>query len=356
MNEHWTKQKLQFYRVPSSFLSMRIALWLFIGQLLVGMLGFMLIENYNLIESFYMVVITISTVGYTEVSPLSTTGQLFASFYILLNVGLISYILAVFSYYVIQGEIFKKMHISLINSGIDKLTDHVILCGYGRYGQEIAEHFIDHDFPFVIIDNDDETIEKIQKSSFKLLYIHGDATQDDILLKAGIKRANSIITALPDDSDNVFIVLTARQLTPAINIISRAKHSKSQKKILLAGANHVVMPEQIGGFYMATLVSKPGSVEFFSFITNEFRSDIGFEELCYEEIPEACRGRSMSELRIRKATGANIIGYKAPSGEYVINPSPETVLIPNSSFIVLGDRKQLDLLKEYIEHFEEKEG
>lgn len=348
----WIHRKWEFYRVPSSFLSVRLALWLLVFHFVVGTLAFMMIEGFNLLEAFYMVVITVSTVGYTEVAPLSGVGRIFASVYILINIGIISYILAVFSYYVIQGEIFKKMHVSLINSRIDKLSDHIILCGFGRYGQEISEHFIDHELPFVIIDFDADKINEIQNSPHKLLYLQSDATQDEVLLKAGIKRASAIIAALPDDSDNVFIVLTARQLNPKTNIISRAKHARSQKKLELAGANHVVMPEQIGGFYMATLVSKPGTVEFFSFITNEFRSDIGFEELRYELMPEACRGASIRDLSIRKETGANIIGYKSPSGEYVVNPAPDTTLIPHSSFIVLGDHNQLELLKSYIDNYE----
>ncbi|MEN0007058.1 MAG: NAD-binding protein [Bacteroidota bacterium] len=351
MRRYWNRDKLKFYSIPSSFMSVRIALVLLVWQLAIGLLGFMLIEGYDLVEAFYMVVITLSTVGYTEVAPLSTAGRLFASFYIVMNVGFLSYILAVFSYYVVQGEIFKKMHVSLINNRIDKLDNHVILCGFGRYGQEITEHFIDHDLSFVIIDADPNKIEQIQTSPHNLLYILGDATQDEVLLRAGIKRAKAIITALPDDSDNVFIVLTAKQLQPTTNIISRAKYAKSQRKLLLAGANHVVMPEQIGGFYMATLVSKPGSVEFFSFITNEFSSDIGFEELSYDTIPEPCRGKSIRDLRIRGATGANIIGYRAPDGEYVVNPAPDTILLPRSSFIVLGDDRQLKLLKGYIKEY-----
>lgn len=346
--------KIHGYTVPSSFLSLSAALFLLALELVIALSGFMILEGYSFGEAFYMTIITISTVGYTEVRPLSDYGRMFASLLIILNIGVFAYFLAVFSYYIIQGEIFKQMHLNLIRNKMDKLSDHVILCGFGKYGKEVATHFSEHNISFIVIENNPKEIEYIQKSEDKILYLEADATQDEALIEAGIKRARAVLSALPDDSDNVFIVLTARQLNPTINIISRAKHPKSQKKLLMAGANHVVMPEQIGGFYMATLVSKPGAVEFFSFITNESKSDIGFEELHYKNLPEVCKGQSILDLAIRQKTGANIIGYIAPNGQYIINPSPEVALVPDSSFIILGDRIQLEKLKSYIKSFDRK--
>ena len=346
-------RQLNVYRVPSTFMNVRVAVILLVADVLVSILGFIIIEGYTLVEALYMTMITLSTVGFTEVQPLSAPGQLFTSILILANIGIFAYALAVFSYYVIQGEVFKKMHLNMINSSIEKLQDHIILCGYGRYGREIATHFSQHNIPFVVIELDEQKIDLIQKSEDKLLYLQEDATHDEVLLKAGIERANAMISALADDSDNVFAVLTARQLSPKLNIISRAKDFRSQKKLLMAGADHVVMPEQIGGFYMAALVSKPGAVEFFSFITNEYRSDIGFEEVTYENLPESCQGKSLRDLNLRKETGTNIIGYKAPDSTYQVNPDPDTVLSPGASFIVLGSHEQLDQLRRYIEQFDE---
>jgi len=344
-------QQLNIYTIPSSFLNVRVAIALLLGEVTVGILGFVLLEGYSLLNAFYMTMITISTVGFTEVQPLSANGRLFTALLILANFGIFAYALAVFSYYIIQGEIFKKMHLNLIKKSIKDLKGHVILCGYGKYGGEIASHFNKHKLPFVVIDLDPEKIERIQKSEEKIFYLQEDATHDDVLIKAGIERASALISALPDDSDNVFVVFSARQLNPKLNIISRAKDPMSQKKLRMAGANHVVMPEQIGGFYMATLVSKPGAVEFFSFITNEYRSDIGFEEIPYKSLPDDCMGLSLGQLNIRKVTGVNVIGYKAPDGHYEVNPSPDTVLAPESSYIVLGSNKQLEALKEYLDSY-----
>lgn len=338
------------HTLPSTFLSTNIAIALFISELMLGTLGFMLIERYTLLEAFYMTVITVATVGYTEVRPLDSGGQLFVSIFILLNIGTFAYILAAFTYYIVEGEIFKNMHTNWVNETIKHLSNHVILCGYGRYGKEIATHLQKAKIPFVIIDNDISEIEAIQKSEAKILYVQDDATHDEALQKAGIQRARALISALPDDINNVYTVLTARQLNKNIIIVSRVANSKSEKKLKLAGANEVVMPEQIGGFYMATLISKPGTVGFFSFITSEYQSDIGFEEIKYESAPFRCQNKSIQELHLRRETGVNIISYRTPAGHYIVNPGPETTLVPNSSFIVLGDQEQLEKLHQLLDN------
>ncbi len=338
----------KFNTVPRSFMSNRVALALILGELTLGITGFMYFEGNNLREAFYLTIITIATVGFGELRPFSPEGQMFVSFLIILNFGIFAYALSVFSYYVINGEIFKKMHLSLIGKKIEKLEQHVIVCGYGRYGREVSLNFLHHKIPFVVIDHDPEVIEGIQKSESDIVYIEGDATNDEILQTAGILRAKSLISALADDTENLYIVLTARQLNPQLNIISRASFPKSPRKLQLAGANHVVMPEQIGGFYMASLVSKPGATEFFSYITREAESDIEFEEIHYRDMPAVCRGKTMEELHIRRSSGANIIGFKDPAGRYIVNPEPGTVLRENSSFIVLGTHEQLGKLRKYL--------
>ncbi|MEZ4983441.1 MAG: NAD-binding protein [Saprospiraceae bacterium] len=165
------------------------------------------------------------------------------------------------------------------------------------------------------------------------------------MIEAGIQRAKGLITSLNEDSDNLFIVLSARQLNPKLKIISRCISQRTEAKLFKAGANHVVMPENIGAFYMATLFSKPSAVEFFSFMTREYHSDMGFEELAYEDLPPAYRGRPISDLALRSQTGANIIGYRNAKAEYTINPGPDIILEPGASFIVLGDGDQLAKLR-----------
>lgn len=342
------KKKSRLYSIPRNLLSNRLALLLILGEFLIGTLGYIWLEGYSFREAFFMTTLTIATVGYNEVQPLSPAGQWFSSCLILLNIGIFAYALSVFSYYVINGEIFKKLHYRMINKKIEGLKDHVIICGYGRYGREVTMNFMHHKMPFVVVESSRPIIEEIQRSDDKILYIEEDATHDDALLRAGITRAKALITALPDDSENLFIVLTARQMNPSLKIISRATEAKSQRKLQLAGANHVIMPEQIGGFYMATLVSKPGATEFFQFITNEAESDIEFEEIHYRNMPSSCRDKSIRDLHLRRVTGANIIGFKHADGKYVVNPEPDTILTKDSSFILLGTRAQLEALRRYL--------
>ena len=334
--------------LSTTALDLRLALVLLLITLAVGTGGLMLIEGYTMLEAFYMSVITISTVGFGEVRPLSDAGRLFVSGLVVVNIGIVGYVLAAFSYYVFDGRLFETMQYNRIQSKIGKLKNHTIVCGYGKYGREIVSHLQLHDHPYVIIEQDEAKIQGLLEEDKEVLYVLDDATHDDALFAAGIERANALITALNDDSDNLFIVLSSKDLNPNLRIVSRAKEVRGREKMMKAGASHVIMPEQIGGFYMATLISKPGAVEFFSFITNELSADIGFEEIRYDQLPERYRGKPIMEMSLRKHTGVNIIGHRLGSGKYQVNPGPETILEPNGSFIVVGNPEQLEALRSMI--------
>ncbi len=316
--------------------------------LLSGMVGFTLIEGYSLIEAFYMTVITISTVGFTEVRPLSSTGQIFASILIMFNIGIFAYSVSVFTSLVIEGELFRKIHLQTIRRNIKLMKNHIIVCGYGRYGSRIVEHLLDEQMPFVVIEKSSEKIAEIQKSDDKILYIQGDATHDEVLLQAGLHRAKVLITPLSDDTDNLFTVLSARQLSDSTQIISSAQSQQTERKLKKAGANHVIMPDRLGGLYMSMLISKPGAVEFFSYISNEFASDIGMAEVQYKDLPKPCLGKSIQDLGIPEHTQVSIIGMKK-SNDFVINPSPDTILESDSSFIVIGSKSQLAQFRNHLE-------
>lgn len=341
--EHW----IETYHLGAGF-NIRIAIALLFGTMFIGTAGFVWIEGYSVLDAFYMMVITISTVGYTEVQPLSDNGKIFSSVIIILNIGVFAYVLSVFTSYVIEGEIFNKLYNSRMKKKISDLNRHIILCGYGKYGKEIKDHFLHQKYPFVIIEINHKEIEAIQKADEPILYIEGDATQDEVLHEAGIEKAAALIAALGDDTGNVFTVLTARQLNAQLKIISRSMNPKTSKKLKLAGADHIIMPEQIGGFYMATLVTKPGAVEFFSFITNESKTDICFEEITFENIKQEFRNKTIAEINIRRETGANVIGFRKADDTYVVNPGPNTCLNAKSSFIILGNNKQMEKVKAYL--------
>ncbi len=335
--------------LSNTALDLRLALILLVITSGIGTVGLMLIEGYTLLEAFYMTVITISTVGFGEVRPLSDAGKLFVSGMVVVNIGIVGYVLAAFSYYVFDGRLFETMQYNRIQSKIGKLKGHTIVCGYGKYGREIVSHLKLHKHPYVVIEQEEEKLQALLEEDNDVLFVIDDATHDDTLFAAGIDRANALITALNDDSDNLFIVLSSKDLNPNLRIVSRAKEVRGREKMIKAGASHVIMPEQIGGFYMATLISKPGAIEFFSFITNELSADIGFEELRYDQLPEKYRGKPIAELHLRASTGVNIIGHRLGGGKYRVNPGPETVLGPNGSFIVVGNPDQIGAFRKVLE-------
>ena len=333
-------------RFTTDILRPRFAVLLLLALLLVGMAGLVLIENYSLVDAFYMMAVTISTVGYGEVGgELSSGGRLFLSVIIIVQVGVVAYALAVFSSYIIEGKFFKQMQQARMRSRIQKLRGHTIVCGYGRYGREIVDHLRLHDIPHVIIEQNEEKLDALREQVNEPLFVDGDATQDATLFEANIEEASSLITAFRDDSDNLFIVLSAKDLNPQLRVISSARELRSRQKLMKAGANSVILPEQIGGFYMATIVTKPGAVEFFTFLTNELAADIGFEEIHYDDLPRDGRERPISELGLRHRSGVNIIGYRTASGKYEVNPLPSTVLEPGGSFIAIGNPEQLAALR-----------
>ena len=333
----------------SNLLDLRIAGWLTVGMAAVCTGGLMLIEGLRFVDALYMAVITISTVGFGEVQPLSQAGRLFLSLFMILNIAVVAYALAAFTYYVIEGKLFEQLEANRMQNKVDKLSGHTILCGFGRYGKEIARHLMLHEENFVVIEEKEEKLENDEFAGADIPYVLGDATEDDILERAGVKRAGSLITALADDSDNMFIVLSAKDLNPKLRVVSRAHQTRSRQKMIKAGADHVIMPEQIGGFYMATLISKPGAVEFFSYVTNELASDIGFEEILYAQLPAAYKGSSIQEINFRAKSGVNVIGHRLAGGKYVVNPAPDAKLQAGESFIAVGSQPQVLALREFLE-------
>jgi len=332
---------LKFFREYNRFL---LPIYILTGLMLVGTMGYMIIESYPLIDAFYMTVITIATVGYGEVHPLSTEGRVFTAFLIITSFGTFAYAVSAITRFVTDGEFNRFFKNKKLNAAIEKLSEHVIICGYGRNGRQAAHILKKHDKRFVVIERD-EKITGILTHKFSDLVLSGDATQDEVLLEAGIMRATALITTLPEDADNLFIVLTARYLNPTLNIISRASDDGSDTKLKIAGADNVIMPDKVGGAHMASLVMKPDVMEFIDQITVQGGDNIGLEEIAFERISESLKNKTLKDLEIRNKSGANIIGYKTAGGEYLVNPGGDTKVIPHSKIFVLGTPDQIRILK-----------
>ena len=219
------------------------------------------------------------------------------------------------------------------------MEKHVIIVGFGRNGRQVIEELQAHNYPFVVIDKSHEAVQ--QYTGKPIRFIEGDATEDSVLEKAGIKKARSVITTLPTDADNLFVALTARSLNNNLQIVSRASSESAEKKLRIAGVKNVVLPEKVGGAHMAKLIARPDIVEFLEHLSIRGEDPTNLEEIECHMLPEEYMNKTLLEIGIRKKSGVNIVGFKTPEGKYIINPTPDTVVIPNSKIFVLGTHEQI---------------
>jgi len=322
------------------FSQLYLSILLIILIVCIGIVGFVVIESYTVFDAFYMTIITVATVGFEEIKPLSDAGRGFTVFLIITSFGTFAYAVTSISKYVIDGEINQYFKNYKVNSLISKLENHVIICGYGRNGKQAAHALAKNKIPFVVIEQKKEITSSIHKYEAELV-IEGDSTQDEFLNKAGILKARALICTLPNDADNLFIVLSAKTLNPNLLIISRASEDNSFKKLKLAGANNVIMPDKIGGAHMASLVMKPDLIEFMDIINGQGDDNIVLDEIICTNTSKGLLNKSIAEIKSANKTGINIIGLKSAIGNYIINPSDDTIIQERSKIFVLGNNEQI---------------
>lgn len=318
------------------------AIFLLVVMLLIGVFGYMFISNYSLIDALYMTVITMTTVGFGEVVPLDNQSKIFTIFLILASVVIVGYALSIITEYILSRDHIEELKHKRMQKKIDSFNKHVVVCGYGRNGKQTVRKLSAHNKLFVVIERNKELEERLQFDNVP--YVIGNANDDQVLIQAGIERASNFISALPSDADNLFVVLSTRQINKAINIISRASHESSYEKLKLAGANNVILPDKIGGDHMASLVVVPGLMEFIDNLSIVGKSNINIEEVAVEKLHTTSTTKTIKDLDLRRKTGCTVIGYKDEKGDYIVNPEAELVLAPNSKIIVLGRPEQIDAL------------
>lgn len=325
-----------------------IAMSFLILAVLIGTSGFMLLNDaYSVVDALYMTVITITTVGFTEVHPLSDSGKLFTIFLIFMSFGIFGYLASAVTQFILDGVFRRNLKDYRIVRDIENLNGHVIVCGYGRNGKQACLELIAHGESVVVVDSEESTIDKIRLEP-KLLFVQGDATQEEVLSMANISNAKALITAIPKDAENVYVVLTAREMNSRIKIISRSEKSQSDNKLKRAGADNVIMPDRLGGQQMAKLVVQPDVVEFLDNILLQSTKGVKLEEVSCRGLASCFEGKSIRELNVRDKSGANIIGLKDEDGSYVYNPSPEIVLDKYFHLFVLGNKEQVYNLKQLL--------
>lgn len=316
------------------------AITMLIVLLMIGVLGYRYISDYSWINAFYMTVITVTTVGFAEVNPLDTESKIFTIFLILTSIVVVGYAISIITEYILSKNNYEDIKQRNMQKKIEALSNHIIICGYGRNGKQAAKKLLAYKQPFVVIEKNKEIIDRFQDDQ-NIPFVFGNANEDEILIEAGIKRAKTLISALPNDADNLFVVLSARQINGKMTIISRASQETSYNKLKLAGANNVILPDNIGGDHMASLVVVPDLVEFIDNLSIIGADNINIEEVAVEKLYNSDKVKTIKELDLRKVTGCTVIGFKSASGEYLVNPGAGTELVPNSKIIVLGRPEQI---------------
>jgi voltage-gated potassium channel len=324
---------------------LRLAIFLIFAVQVGGIVGFMAIEGYSFAESFYMTVIIVSTVGLGAVHDLSPEGRIFVAVLIIVSLGIATYAISVITTYLLEGGLQQYYKHKKVKSRIEKLNGHIIVCGYGRNGKQACEQLRLHKRQFVVIESNSETTAHFNNDP-SMLFIEGDATRDEVLHDAGIERASALITSLPKDADNVFVVLTARGLNSSLKIISRASEDSSFSKIKRAGADNVIMPDKIGGVHMASLIAQPDVLEFVDVITGKAAFDL--EEISFKNCKSQFLNQTLGSLNLPVNFGINILGMKSPDGGYVINPPDQTIISCDMKLFVLGTNEQVERLKQTV--------
>lgn len=321
-----------------------------------GITGYMIFEGYSFLDAFYMTVITLSTIGYGEVKPLTEAGKIFNIIFIISSFAIFAYIISSLTRYIVSGEMTTYFKNRKLMNALEKFSDHVIICGFGRHGQQAAEILYNNKTDFIAIDSADIHLKSLFAEKKDLVYIHGDATDDDMLLKAGIKKAKALILTLPEDADNVFTVLSARSMNPDLIIISRAQLKSSESKLKKAGADHVILPEFIGGAFMAGLISKPEVIEFINNLWIDEKESINIESISYENLPITLQNKSIHEIVKMYDTGVNCLGIKSETGKYITNPPHQTIIRPNMEILLFGSMEQISLLKDRMKNLNNNTG
>jgi voltage-gated potassium channel len=313
--------------------------------ILFGTVGYKLIEGWSFLDCLYMTVTTLSTVGYSEVHPLSQEGRIFSIFFILGGVGALFYTLTDLVQYVLEGELGIRIGRRQMETKIQRLKNHFIICGYGRVGEAIANILEQEEMDFIVIDKKEENINLARKSGY--LIIAGDATDDEVLKQAQIEYARTLIVALGDDVDNTYTTLTARGLNRNLPIIARANNEAAKKKLLIAGASHIVAPETIGGQRMARLALKPKATEFVDSVLFSTKQETAIEEVEVKNHKDLA-GYTVHQLEER-FPNIRVLALKKDDGTTVYNPGANITFQGMQSILAFGPQEQLMAVEQWFE-------
>ena len=308
----------------------------------IGSAGYHLIENMTWFEGLYMTFITISTIGFTELHTLSNEGRIFTMLIFVTGIGVISYIASQTTQLLFEGELFYKR---AMKKRLEKMENHYIICGYGRIGHRIAAVLKDAGLPLVVVENRKSGIEQLKED--KILFVEGDAENEDTLLEAGIDKAQSLICTLSSDQDNVFTTLLARDLNPKLFILVRTNETTNKNRVLRAGADKVISPYEIGADRMANVILRPHVDQFVDSITKYTMQDHTFDEALIAK-GSVLDGKSLAEINLRTQYGVLIIAIIPKGGSIQFNPDSSSEINEGDSLILIGDLEQIDKFRREV--------
>ncbi|TXR89626.1 potassium channel protein [Bacillus sp. BF9-10] len=301
---------------------------------ILGTLGFMTIEEISLFQAFWMTMITVLTVGYGDAVPVTQAGKVFALLIIPVGVGIVTYAIGVVAAMIIEGNLFHAVRRKKMDKQIAQLQNHIIVCGCGRVGLQVVHELQEKKIPFVVVDKDESILEKE-----KLLYVHGDATEDQVLHHAGISKAAGLVAIVANDAENVFITLTARGLNDAIKIVARAEKPETEGKLKRAGANKVINPSSMAGIHIAKGIANPLTVHYIDTVLYGVEQSFVIEEIAVGE-GSILASKSLLESDVRNQFDVTILAILR-NGNVIHNPTGQEKLQEHDMIIVFGSVEKL---------------
>ena len=323
----------------------RLAVLLLAGVLAGGTLGYMVVEGWSAWDAFYMTVTTVATVGFREVHPLSLAGQVFTILLIFCGVGTAFYTVTLLATIIVEGGLHRRFEKRRVARMLEDITDHFILCGYGRIGSIIAGELHQQGVPLVVIERDPDRMRQAIERGW--LALEADASREEVLAQAGIHRARGLIAAVGTDAENVFTVLTARVMRPDLFIIARVESDDAEHKLRRAGADRVISPYQIGATHMVQTALRPAVVDFVQLATGSERLDLSMEQV-HIKGDSALANQSIVDAGIRQKFGVIIVGIKRAGGTMEFNPAPEAIMRAGDELVVLGTTESVKALEKGV--------
>ncbi len=305
-----------------------------------GTFGYMLIEGWDFSDSLYMTIITITTTGYEEVHPLTAKGQIFTLVLVILSFATVIYIGGIGIQILIESKIFRRRR---MQKKIEDLNNHYIVCGFGRMGSHICSELKHANVPFVVIDNNPNSLDKMEESGY--LFDGADATSDSTLRSVGVERAKGLVAVLSSDAENVFATLSAKSINPNIFVVARAIEYDTESKLIKAGADRVVKPYELGGVRMAEILLRPGVLDFIDVVAGNKKVGLQIEEITVKK-GSSMHKKTLAELPLRKELNVIIVAIQnEEKGLFIYNPKSDTIVDEGNKLIAIGERPNLDKLK-----------